>query len=128
MAPSEPWDMGGIKDLGLAVMFCDSLEGLESATWLFPEEQPPVAIFCEALKTVDDSSARHFESEGRGFDSLRSRSSNEKSDQAHCSHRGARALLSAAAWVVPGIPRIDIASDVTGRSICWPSSFRACER
>jgi hypothetical protein len=64
------WDKGGIKDSGIAVMFCDRLEGLESTTQLFPEEQPPVAIFCETLKTVDDSSARDFESEGREFNSL----------------------------------------------------------
>jgi len=66
MVSSEPWDKGGIKDSGMTVRFCERLEGLESTAWLFPEEQSSVAIFCEALKTVDGSSARHFESEGRG--------------------------------------------------------------
>jgi len=65
--------MGGIKDWGLAVMFCDRLEDLELPAWLFREEQSSIAILCETLETVDDNFSRHFESEGRGFNSLRAR-------------------------------------------------------
>lgn len=42
-------------------MFCDRLEGLESAAWRFP-----------------DSSARHFESEGPDVDSLRGASAEDR--------------------------------------------------
>ena len=55
-------------------MFCDRLEDLELPAWLFREEQSSIAILCETLETVDDNFSRHFESEGRGFNSLRARS------------------------------------------------------
>ena len=55
---------------------CEQLGWLDWLIRLIPKSSSTVVSGCEELKSAGDGSWLHFESEGRGFDSLRARYSN----------------------------------------------------
>ncbi len=56
-----------------AVIPCEQLGWLDWLIRLIPKSSSTVVSGCEELKSAGDGSWLHFESEGRGFDSLRAR-------------------------------------------------------